>query len=66
MAARVAANGEPFRSFFAPKDILRDVKTAGFSEVEDFNARTLNTRYFPNREDGLQLRGAGHLLHARV
>jgi methyltransferase (TIGR00027 family) len=66
MAARVAANGEPFRSFFTPEDILRDVKTAGFSHVEDFNSRTLNARYFGNREDGLELRGAGHLLRARV
>jgi methyltransferase (TIGR00027 family) len=66
MAARVAANGEPFRSFFVPEDIMRDAQTAGFSEVEDFDARILNARYFKNREDGLQLRGAGHLLRARV
>jgi hypothetical protein len=62
----VAANGEPFRSFFVPEDIMRDAQTAGFSEVEDFDARILNARYFKNREDGLQLRGAGHLLRARV
>jgi len=66
MAARVAANGEPFRSFFPPEDIIRDAKAAGFSDVEDFNSRTLNARYFDGRDDGLQLRGAGHLLRARV
>jgi methyltransferase (TIGR00027 family) len=66
MATRVAANGEPFRSFFVPEDIMRDTKAAGFSEVEDFDAGVLNARYFKDREDGLQLRGAGHLLRARV
>ncbi|MGN6147342.1 MAG: class I SAM-dependent methyltransferase [Rhizomicrobium sp.] len=66
MAARVAASGEPFRSFFVPEDIMRDVKTAGFSQVEDFDAHTLNAHYFRDRMDGLQLRGAGHLLRARV
>lgn len=66
MAARVAANGEPFRSFFPPEDIMRDVKSAGFSQVEDFDSQMLNARYFRDREDGLELRGAGHLLRARV
>jgi methyltransferase (TIGR00027 family) len=66
MAARVAASGEPFRSFFTPEDIMRDVAAAGFSEIEDFDSRTLNARYFRDRSDGLELRGAGHLLRARV
>jgi O-methyltransferase involved in polyketide biosynthesis len=66
MAARVAERGEPFRSFFAPEDILRDVKAVGFSDAEDFNSRSLNARYFRGRDDGLELRGAGHLLRARV
>jgi methyltransferase (TIGR00027 family) len=66
MAARVAERGEPFRSFFVPEDILRDVKAAGFSDIEDFDSRMLNARYFKDRADGLELRGAGHLLRARV
>jgi methyltransferase (TIGR00027 family) len=66
MAERVAASGEPFRSFFKPEDLIRDVKAAGFSQAEDFNAATLNPRYFSDRSDGLKLRGAGHLMRARV
>lgn len=66
MAERVAARGEPFRSFFKPEDLMRDVKAAGFSRAEDFDAAILNPRYFANRGDGLKLRGAGHLMRARV
>jgi len=66
MAARVAERGEPFRSFFVPEDIMRDVKSAGFSDVEDFNAETLNALFFTGRNDGLKLLGSGHLLRARV
>jgi methyltransferase (TIGR00027 family) len=66
MAERVAASGEPFRSFFKPEDLIRDVKAAGFSRAEDFDATMLNPRYFADRNDGLKLRGAGHLMCARV
>jgi len=66
MAARVAASGEPFRSFFEPHTLVRDVKALGFSFAEDLDAEALNARYFRGRADGLALRGRGHLLHARV
>jgi methyltransferase (TIGR00027 family) len=66
MADRVAASGEPFRSFFEVDALLRDVKALGFSLVEDVDAAMLNARYFQGRSDGLALRGRGHLLHARV
>jgi methyltransferase (TIGR00027 family) len=66
MAARVAASGEPFRSFFMADALKRDVAGLGFSSVEDFDAAVLNPRYFADRNDGLKLRGAGHLMRARV
>lgn len=66
MAERVAASGEPFRSFFKPDDLKRDVAALGFSHVEDFDASTLNSRYFSGRTDDLRLRGSGHLMRARV
>lgn len=66
MAERVAASGEPFRSFFKAEDLKRDVAALGFSTVEDFDAATLNARYFSGREDDLQLRGSGHLMRACV
>ena len=66
MATRVAASGEPFRSFFEPRSLARNVKAIGFSFVEDLDAAALNARYFHGRADGLSLRGRAHLLHARV
>jgi methyltransferase (TIGR00027 family) len=66
MADRVAESGEPFRSFFMPEDLKRHVASFGFSVIEDFDAETLNPRYFAKRQDGLRLRGSGHLLRARV
>lgn len=66
MAERVAASGEPFRSFFMAAALKRDVAVLGFSTVEDFDAATLNERYFSKRGDDLRLRGSGHLMRARV
>jgi len=66
MAERVAASGEPFRSFFEADALLCDVKALGFSFAENLNAAALNARYFQGRDDGLALRGRGHLMHARV
>jgi methyltransferase (TIGR00027 family) len=66
MAERVAAAGEPFRTFFVPDVLTKEVSALGFSFVENLGADALNARYFRNRTDGLSLRGRGHLLHARV
>jgi methyltransferase (TIGR00027 family) len=63
---RVAAAGEPFRSYFMADDLVRDVSALGFAHVEDFDAAKLNPRYFAGRADDLKLRGSGHLLMARV
>jgi methyltransferase (TIGR00027 family) len=66
MAARVAASGEPFKSFYEAETLTRDLKVLGFSLAEDWNADALNARYFAERDDGLKLRGRGHLMRARV
>ncbi len=66
MAERVASLGEPFRSFYEPGPLARDVAAMGFSRVEDFDSAALNARYFAHRADGLKLKGRGHLMRARV
>jgi methyltransferase (TIGR00027 family) len=66
MAERVAAAGEPFRSYFEPEALARDVAGVGFSHADDFDTDMLNARYFANRADGLMLRGRAHLVRARV
>ncbi len=63
---RVAAAGEPFRSYFIPDELARDVSALGFSHVENFDAEKLNQRYFTARSDDLKLRGNGHIMMARV
>jgi methyltransferase (TIGR00027 family) len=66
MAARVAASGEPFKSFYEAEPLARDLKALGFSLAEDWNTDALNARYFTGRADGLKLRGRAHLMRARV
>jgi methyltransferase (TIGR00027 family) len=66
LSARVAKSGEPFRTFFDPETLAREVKRFEFSEMQDWDASALNARYFAGRGDGLRIPGRGHCLHARV
>src|SRR5262249_28145719 len=52
---RVAAAGEPFRLFFAPKEIDAVFVRAGYKEVEDLGREQINARYFSGRTDGLNV-----------
>ena len=63
LAGRVAAAGEPWRTFFEPADIAARLRAIGFTEVEDVNADVLNQRYFLARNDGLRIEGLGRLAH---
>jgi methyltransferase (TIGR00027 family) len=66
LSARVAAAGEPFRSFFEPASLVEVLRKMGYSEARDYDATALNALYFHNRSDGLLLRGRGHLMRATV
>lgn len=48
------ANGTPFRSFFAPEDMLALARKAGFKEAEHISGAMLAARYFAGRPDGLR------------
>lgn len=64
MARRVAAAGEPWKSFFTPPEmrtLLRD-----FTTVEDLGPDEINARYFAARRDGLRVGGAGRVVRAAV
>jgi methyltransferase (TIGR00027 family) len=65
LAARVAAAGEPFRTWLRPDDLRRRLTSTGFASVTDLDARELNRRYFAGREDGLRVGGSGHVVIAR-
>jgi methyltransferase (TIGR00027 family) len=61
----VAAQGEPFLTFFEPAALAEQVRELGFAEVWDLGAEELNARYFANRYDGLRML-LGHFMAARV
>ncbi|MEA2326233.1 MAG: hypothetical protein QOE68_1192, partial [Thermoanaerobaculia bacterium] len=58
--------GEPWKTFFDPPTLARDLRQIGFSSVEDFGADALNARYFAGRTDKLRVGGSGRMLLARV
>ncbi len=48
-AQRVAAIGEPWRTFFAPDELGAELRRLGFDEVEDLDGRELIERHFKGR-----------------
>jgi O-methyltransferase involved in polyketide biosynthesis len=66
MAKRVAAAGEPWKTFFDPGELMRHLHELGFSEAEDFDGDALNRRFFAGRSDRLKVGKGGHMAMARV
>ena len=66
MASRVAAIGEPWKTFFTPRDLHRLLSNIGFSAVEDLGANEINARYFAGRSDRLRVGEAGRIARAVV
>lgn len=60
------APGEPWRGFFDPHVLTRELKTIGFIHVVDMGPDDMNTRYFHNRMDKLGVGGPVHLMSARA
>jgi methyltransferase (TIGR00027 family) len=59
LASRVAAAGEPFRLFFSPGELEREIREAGFGKIENADSAALNAMYFRLRSDGLELPSEG-------
>jgi methyltransferase (TIGR00027 family) len=57
LARRVAAAGEPFRTFFDPRALHERLSRAGFLAIDDLDSDAVNARYFANRADGLAVGG---------
>ena len=67
LSSRVALAGEPFRLFFTPDALERELKLAGLAVVEDLDGPALTKKLLDGRKDGLHLRGqAGRICVARV
>jgi O-methyltransferase involved in polyketide biosynthesis len=66
-AARVAAAGEPWQTFFEPARLAKDLAAAGFRTAIDLGPDAINKRYYGARTDGLRVSGSmGHLMKAQV
>jgi methyltransferase (TIGR00027 family) len=67
VSRRVAAAGEPFRTFFVALALAERLRGMGFTSVEDLGADEINARYFGDRPDKLRIRGRiGRLMSAQV
>jgi methyltransferase (TIGR00027 family) len=67
LAARVAAAGEPFQTYFDPPELEAELRRLGFTSFEDLGTDEINARYFSGRADGLRAGGGiGRLMKARV
>ena len=55
LAKRVEAAGEPFRLFFAPDELEKELRASGFRRIEQVDSDGLNELYFKDRGDGLKL-----------
>ena len=66
MARKVAAAGEPWRSFFDPNSLITDLKAIGFKQAEDIGPEEINARFFVDRTDKLMIGNFGHLMKAQV
>jgi methyltransferase (TIGR00027 family) len=64
LANRVAAAGEPFRTYLDADNLRNRLASYGFSSIVDLDAHELNKRYFADRSDGLRLGGSGHVVIA--
>lgn len=64
-AARVAALGEPFLSYFAPSELHAKLTGLGLSEIDDLGPRALLARYYPDLQLPTDMRDAGgHVIFA--
>ena len=65
-AARVAALGEPFLSYFEPAALHAELKTSGLERIEDLGPQGLLARHFPSAPSNADLKAdrGGHVLFA--
>jgi methyltransferase (TIGR00027 family) len=62
---RVAAAGEPWKTFFEPRALAAELRALGLTELEDLGSGELNARFFGDRSDGLRTGALGRVICAR-
>ncbi len=66
LARRVESAGEPWKAFFDPEVLTRDLQAMGFEYVVDSGPEEINARYFKDRKDGLRVGSLSHLMNCQV
>jgi len=66
LAARAAAVGEPWLSFFEPEELEARLRQMGFGKVLHFGPRQATERYLLGRTDGLRLPAYFRMIDACV
>jgi methyltransferase (TIGR00027 family) len=66
MMRRVATEGEPWRTFFEPRQLHGVLLRLGFATVRDFGPAEINARLFENAGARLRVGGVGRLVLARI
>ncbi|PYM09006.1 MAG: SAM-dependent methyltransferase [Candidatus Rokuibacteriota bacterium] len=66
LAHRLKAAGEPWRTWFDPTVLARDLRELGFTQLEDLDAATLDARYFDGGEGPLGGRSVAHVMTAKM
>jgi len=66
LARRIARVEEPWVSFFDPNSLIMDLKTIGFTQVEDIGPEEINARFFKDRIDKLMVGNFGHMMKAQL
>ena len=64
LARRVAAAGEPWRTWFDSAELARELRGLGFTRLEDLDSEALNARYFAGRAHRLGGRSLGRVINA--
>jgi len=63
-AARVAALGEPWLTFFEPLLLAARLRDLGFCEIQDLGPQQIVQRYLPDRREPRRLDRGGHIILA--
>ena len=63
--ARLAAHGEPWKSFLDPDSLRADLTELGFTQIEDLSSTEINSRFLAGRHDGLKTSPVGRIAIVR-
>jgi methyltransferase (TIGR00027 family) len=66
MMRRLAAAGEPWRTFFVPAQLHAELTRLGFATVREFGPVQINARFFDHAGARMRVGGSGRVVLARI